>query len=265
VIISADPEASMPFSPTSAQRGVMTGVAAAALLIGAFALGAAQGGPTSAAAAAPAVLAAAAAAPRITVTGTGTVSGTPDQLMLSMGVQTTGSTVSAALNSANHAVRAVTRALTRTGVRASDIATSGLSIQLDYSANSPLPTGYGVSESIQVTLRKLSSAGSQISGAVRAGGNATVVNGVSLNLSDTSSLLASARARAAANARTRAAQYAKALGRSLGPVVSMSEQPPAGPVGVYVGTASAGRSSPVPVSPGTQQLTVTVTAVFALA
>lgn len=254
----------MPFSPTSAQRGIMTGVAAAALLIGAFALGAAQGGPASASAAAPAVFPPAAADPRITVTGTGTVSGTPDQLMLSMGVQTTGGTVSAALQSANRAVRAVTGVLTRTGVRASDIATSGLSIQPVYSANSALPTGYGVSESIQVTLRKLSAAGSQISGAVRAGGNATVVNGVSLNLSDTSSLLASARARAAANARTRATQYAKALGRSLGPVVSVSEQAPAEPFPVYPGAASA-RSSAVPVSPGSQQLTVTVTAVFALA
>lgn len=254
----------MPLSPTSAQRGVIAGVAAAALLIGAFALGTAQGG-TASASAAPAVLPAGAASPRITVTGTGTVSGTPDQLMLSMGVQTTGGTVSAALQSANRAVRAVTGTLTRSGVRAADIQTSGLSIQPDYSTSSAVPTGYGVSESIQVTLRNLSTAGAQISRAIRAGGNATVVAGVSLNLSDTSSLLAAARARAAASARTKAAQYAKALGRSVGPVVSMSEQAQAPAEPVYASAAGTARSSPVPVSPGSQQLTVTITAVFALA
>ncbi len=253
----------MPLSPTSAQRGIIAGVAAAALLIGAFALGTTQGGTASAAAAAPAVLPAGAASPRITVTGTGTVSGTPDQLVLSMGVQTSGGTVSAALQSAIRAVRAVTGALTRSGVRTADIQTSGLSIQPEYSTGSAVPTSYGVSESIQVTLRNMSSSGAQISRAVRAGGNATVVNGVSLNLSDTSSLLSAARARAAANARTKAAQYARALGRSLGPVVSISEQAPVEPV--YASPAGAQRSSAVPVSPGSQQLTVTVIAVFALA
>ena len=183
-----------------------------------------------------------------------------------MGVQTSGSTVSAALESANRAVRAVTRALTRSGVRAGDIATSGLSIQPDYGTNSVAPAGYGVSESIEVTLRTLETAGTQTSSAVRAGGNATVVDGVSLNLSGTSALLASARARAAADAKARAAAYAKALGRSLGPVVSMSEQAPPGPFPVFA--PASGRTpgpSPVPVSPGSQQLTVTVTAVFALA
>jgi uncharacterized protein YggE len=187
--------------------------------------------------------------------------------MLSMGVQTSGSSVSAALQRANQAARAVTGALTRTGVRRSDIQTSGLSIQPDYASSSAVPTGYGASESIEVTLRTLGAAGTQISAAVRAGGNATEVDGVWLNLSDTSSLLAAARARAAADARTKAAQYAKALGRSLGPVVSMSEQGPAVRLPMLAPGAarSAATPSPVPVSPGRQQVTVTVTVIFALA
>ena len=185
--------------------------------------------------------------------------------MLYMGVQANGSSVTAALQRANRAVGAVTRALTRTGVRGSDIQTSGLSIQPDYTGDSTVPAGYGVSESINVTLRTLAAAGTQISDAARAGGNATRVDGVSLNLNDTSSLLATARAKAAADARARAAQYARALGLSLGPVVSVSDQHPA-PVLPMFAAPSAGRAapSPVPVSPGSQQLTVTVTAVFAL-
>ncbi len=264
----------MAVSLTPSQRAAVVGVTAAVLLTGAFAAGAGLGGSTPAAASAPAgsqvtltgQAATGGSGARITVTGTGNVTGTPDQLMLSMGVQTSGASVATALARANHAVRAVTAALTRTGVRASDIQTSGLSIQPNY-GSSPVPDGYGVSESIQVTLRDLGIAGSQISDAVRAGGNATVVDGVSLNLSDNGSLLAAARARAVADARSKAAQYARALGQPLGPLVTMSEQSPVQPLPVYAasGARPSASSSPVPVSPGTQQVSVTVTAVFALA
>jgi len=251
----------MPLRLTATQRALAAGVAAAGLLIGAFAAGGARGDAATLPGRAPAAPGA-----RITVAGTGTVSGTPDQLMLYMGVQTSGSSVSAALQRANRAVSAVTRALARTGVRGSDIQTSGLSIQPDYTGNSPVPAGYGVSESINVTLRTLAAAGTQISDAVRAGGNATQVDGVSLNLNDTGSLLAAARARAAADARAKAAQYARALGLSLGPVVSLSEQHPAPPLPVFAAPSGARATpSPVPVSPGSQQVTVTVTVVFALA
>jgi uncharacterized protein YggE len=252
---------------SSTSRGVVAGVVSAGLLIGAFTIGAGQ---TSAAPAARGAALAAAATPaqggtRITVTGTGNVSGVPNQLMLSMGVQTNGASVAAALRQANQAVRSITAVLARSGVRASDIQTSGLSIQPNY-ASSGAPSGYGVSEQLSVTLNRLSVAGTQISEAARAGGNATVIDGVSLNLSDTGALLASARANAVADAKAKASAYARALGRPLGPVVSMTETPPAQPVyplNAYA-TPSAGVKSTVPVHPGTQQLSVTVTAVFAL-
>jgi uncharacterized protein YggE len=257
---------------------VALGAAAAALLVGAFAVGMSQARPgaagtataaSSATGGQPASLTAATAASgagRITVTGTGTVTGTPDQLVLSMGVQTNAASVSAALEQANRAVRAVTRTLARTGVRAADIQTSGLSIQPDYRNGSALPSGYGVSEFVQVTLRHLASAGSQISNAARAGGNATMIDGVSLNLGDTSSLLAAARTRAVADAKAKAAQYARALGRTLGPVLSLSESAPPQPLPVfpYAAANAAARASAVPVHPGTQQLSVSVTVVFGL-
>lgn len=259
---------------SSAQRAVAAGVAAAGLLIGAFTLGAGQGSaaPAMAGAAPPGAALTAATAPapggaRITVTGTGNVSGVPSQLSLSMGVQTSAGSVAAALRQANEAVRAVTSALGRAGVSASDIQTSGLSIYPSYSSRSGVPNGYQVSEQLMVTLRRLSTAGSQISAAARAGGNATVVDGVSLNLSDTSTLLATARQRAVADAKAKASGYARALGRTLGPVVSMSETPPAQPYQPVplAAAPSMGRApATVPVHPGTQQLSVTVTVVFAL-
>src|SRR5437764_2687189 len=259
------------FSPI--QRAAAAGVASAGLLIAAFALGAGQGSATPATAsdaagnAGTATLTAAAGTARITVTGTGKVSGVPNQLSRSTGVQTSAGSVATALRQANTAARSVTAVLRRSGVATSDLQTSGLSIYPSYSNSSGVPSGYQVSEQLTIILRRLSVAGSQISAAARAGGNATTVDGVSLNLSDTSTLLASAREKAVADARAKAAAYAHALGRPLGPVVTMSETPPAQPFQPLPEAAvpAAGRASTVPVHPGTQQLSVTVTVVFALA
>jgi uncharacterized protein YggE len=255
-----------------AHRGLAIGGLAAATLAMAVTVGgcgngaAPQSAPTgqASASAQPATLAAAAAgSTRITVTGTGTVTGTPNQLVLDMGVQVNGASVSSALGRANDAVNSVTAALRAHGVAAADIQTSGLSIWPNYPNNSQVPNGYSVSESLSATLNRLSAAGAQITAAVHAGGDATTVSGISLNLTDDSSLLAAARARAVADAKAKATQYAKALGKPLGAVVSITDQASAQPVQPYAAaSAAAGRS--VPISPGTQQLSVSITAVFAV-
>ena len=191
--------------------------------------------------------------------------GTPDQLTLDMGVQVNGASVDSALQQASQAVRQVTAALRDQGVAAADIQTSGLSVQPSYGSSSQVPQGYQASESLTATLVRMTVAGAQIQAAVHAGGNAATVDDISLNLADSSGLLATARARAVADARVKAAQYAKALGQPLGPVLSVSDQTPApGPIGPFA-SASAGKAASVPISPGSQQLSVSVTVVYALA
>ena len=256
------------FTPT--YRALAVGGLAAAVLIGAFTLGS-RG---SAAAASPAGRASAGAQPtvaasttgsaRITVTGTGNVTGTPNQLVLAMGVQVNGSSVGSALGAANDAVTRVTAALRADGVAAADIQTAGLSIWPNYPANSQTPSGYGVSESLTATLNNLDAAGAQIDAAVHAGGNATTVSGISLNLTDTSTLLATARARAVADATVKATQYANSLGEPLGPVISITDQAYTQPFPVNAGYSASSGKAAVPISPGTQQLSITVTVVFAV-
>jgi uncharacterized protein YggE len=253
---------------TPAYRALAVGGIAAAALVGAFVLGGSRGNaapsPSQSGKQAPAVLASATDSARITVTGTGNVTGTPNQLVLSMGVQVNGSSVGSALADANNAVNRVTAALRADGVAAADIQTSGLSIWPNYPNNSQTPNGYSVSESITATLNSLSAAGGQIEAAVHAGGNAATVGGVSLNLTDDSSLLAKARAAAVADATAKASQYAKALGKPLGAVVSITDGAPAQPEPMFNGVAAASAKSDVPISPGTQQLSVSVTVVFAV-
>jgi len=257
-----------------AYRAIAIGIVAAALLVGAFLLGSARParsagalttGATSADRASQAVLTASGAGGRITVTGTGTVTGTPNQLVLSMGVQTSASSVSTALIEANHAARRVIGALQSDGVRKADIQTSGLSIQPNYSNGNPAPVGYGVSEQLTATLRDLAKAGSQIQAAVTAGGNATTVDGVSLNLTDTGALLARARAAAVRDAQAKASQFAHALGHSLGAVISLSSQNFTPYPVSYNAPLAASASGSVPISPGKQQVSVQITIIYAIA
>ena len=254
----------MTISITPAVRGAAVGTAAAALLIGAFTLGVSRGGgATPEGPGRPgATLVAAVRSGRITVTGSGSVTGTPNQLTLTMGVQVNGSSVASALQQASQAVRRVTGALRARGVTAADIQTSGLYIQPNYQSGSQTPSGYGVSESLTATLTRIAAAGGQITAAVHAGGNATTVSGVSLNLTDDSRLLATARARAVADARAKAAQYAHALGQPLGPVISLTDQSSSWSPPVPMAASGSAAKSAVPISPGSQQLSVSVTAVY---
>jgi uncharacterized protein YggE len=260
----------MAITLTPAHRGLAIGGLAAAALIGAFTLGSSQGSAAPSPLAGrtpagprPAVLTSATGSARITVTGTGNVTGTPNQLVLAMGVQVNGSSVGSALARANNAVNRVTAALRADGVAAADIQTSGLSIWPNYPADSQTPSGYAVSESLTATLNSLAAAGAQVDAAVHAGGDATTVSGISLNLTDTGPLLAQARAGAVADATAKAAQYAKALGEPLGPVVSVTDQAYTPPLPVFGAESSAAAKASVPISPGTQQLSDSITVVFA--
>jgi uncharacterized protein YggE len=255
-------------------RAVAVGIVSAALLIGAFLLGMAQPGAAASGSAAsrslagsdPAgvVLTSSSAGGKITVTGTGTVTGTPNQLVLSMGVQASASSVSDALRRANEAASGVMAALRAHGVSKADIATSGLSIGPNFQNGSQAPVGYAVSEELTATLRELAKAGSQIEAAAKAGGNATTVDGVSLNLTDTSKLLAEARAAAVRDAQAKAGQFASALHRQLGGVISVSDQSSAVPFPEFAATSAKAAGS-VPVSPGRQQVSVQITVVYAIA
>ena len=127
---------------------------------------------------------AAAATPRtITVTGNGAVTGTPDELQLSLEAHAQAASVSAALDSANQAMTAVRDALTAGRVAPADLQTSGMSVQPQYNQQDTI-TGYTVSESLTAELHHLATAGQTITDAVEAGGNAVTVDDVSLDLTD---------------------------------------------------------------------------------
>jgi hypothetical protein len=204
----------------------------------------------------------------VSVSGVGQVTGTPDVLRLSMGEQATGATVDAALNQANSDISKVTAALKKHGVADKDIQTSGLSINPRFDQNGQHITGYDVTESLAVQLRNLKDAGSAISDATAAGGNDTRVDGVSFDIEDNAALLNAARDAAFADAKSKAEEYAKLSGRSLGKVSQISETtdtaPRPIPYAMAKAAAPAAADSAVPVSAGSQQVSVNTSVVWTL-
>lgn len=257
---------------TITSRGALVALAAVAALVAAYTLGTSRGPATGALALAspPATsdtvaLAADSAATGITVSATGTASGTPDSLVLEMGVQTTGSTVDRALADANAAADKVQKALLARGVAEKDLQTTGLSIQPRYDNNGRTVTGYEVSQSVRAVLRGLDKAGATIGTAVEAGGNAARVNSIGLDISDSAPLVVKARDDAFAKAKAKAEQYAKAAGVQLGRVVSISEQTSQSPQPVfYAAAARAADGASVPIQAGSQDVGVRVTVAFSL-
>jgi uncharacterized protein YggE len=205
----------------------------------------------------------------ISVQGVGTVLGTPDTMRLSLGVSVASADVSDALDRANGRISAVTKALAGKGVRAVDVQTSGLTVGQDYDGKGK-PSGYRVDEQVSVVLRELSKAGSAISAAVASGGDDVRINGVSVDLQDSSALVSKARDQAYAQAKDKAEQYARLAGRSLGPVTSLSESTQSSGPQVYTAAASAGvadRKGPVdvPIQPGQASVAVTLSVVWSFA
>jgi len=205
--------------------------------------------------------------PGITVSGTAAVAGTPDTLRVDLSVVATATSVTEALAKANGAANAVQKSLLGSGVTKKDLQTSGLNIGplYDYTnPRAPRLTGFEVSESLTAKLRDLGRAGDAIGKAVGAGGSAVRVNGVSLDLEETGALVSEARGAAFADARTKAEQYARAAGRPLAGVVSVAESvanpSPIPMAGADVLTTAA----KVPIQPGSQNVSVTVTVVFSM-
>jgi len=205
----------------------------------------------------------------ITVTGTGTVSGTPDSLRLAMGVSVTQPSATAALDAANAAAAKLQATLRQKGVADKDLQTSGVSIQPQYtdggSGKAPSISGYEVTESLTATLRNLKTAGDTITAAAQAGGDATRITSVSLDLTDTGPLVTAARGKAFTQAKEKAQQYAQAAGVPLGPVVGISEQVTT-PSPVYAADAAGmvPAAKAVPIAAGSQDVAVSVTVVFGL-
>ncbi|HVW81184.1 MAG TPA: SIMPL domain-containing protein [Mycobacteriales bacterium] len=218
---------------------------------------------------APPAGAAPAPADTVSVSGHGSVKGTPDTLIADMDAHARAANASDALSAASQVATNVVDALEANGVDASDIQTSGVSVGATYGKAGTV-TGYRADESITARMHPLSTAQTALGAASQAGGNGLDINSTDLTISNRAHYLAEARAHAFANAKAAAEQYAELAGRQLGRVISITATSSSGGVVRYpvpveaTGSAAGGAGSAVPINPGTQTIGASVRVVWAL-
>jgi uncharacterized protein YggE len=201
----------------------------------------------------------------ITVSASGKVTVVPDVARVNLGVTITKPTVKAVREAGAKTMTDIIAAVKALAIADADIQTTNLSLYPQYgNGSTPRIVGYQISEQVQVTVRDLDKAGDVVDTAAAKG--ATDVNGISFEFADPVKAQNDARGAAVTAARASAQAMASAGNVSLGAVVSITDATPASPIFYGFGAAKGGAiaDAATPVQPGTQDLSATVTVVFAI-
>ncbi|NKX56121.1 SIMPL domain-containing protein [Arthrobacter mobilis] len=202
----------------------------------------------------------------ITVTGTGSASGTPDLLTFSLAVETTAADLAEAYRRTADAAGWLLAALHREGLAGGDTATSGIRLRPEtvwHEGGRQETTGYTASADFAVTVRVLEQASGVLEAAVAAAGDALRVGGISYGFSDPASLAAAAREAAWRDARGKAGQLAGLAGRALGAVVRIEEAAGGAPVPLHAVREAALPAGAMPVAPGPAEVPARLTVTWA--
>jgi uncharacterized protein len=205
----------------------------------------------------------------VTAQGNGTVSAIPDQAVMSFSVSTQAKDAKAALDKVSGKASRISSAIKKAGVADKDIQTTNVSVDAQY-ANStgprqPAIIGYQAQLSVTAKVRDLASLSKVIGAASSAG--VDNISGPTFSIAEDSTYRQQAIAKAVDDARTTASAMAKAAGKSLGDVVSVTSNrgyTPT-PLGYTDYTAAAPKAADaVPIQNGQLDVTADVTVVFAL-
>jgi uncharacterized protein YggE len=192
----------------------------------------------------------------VTVSGVGSVKDTPDEANFSFGVETRGRTAQAAIAANGNQMEKLVAALRQAGAR--DIGTQWVSV---YTVTDDMgaATGFAASNSVSATIG-VGRAGALIDAAAEAGANQ--ISGPGMSSSDAERLYREALAKAVDDARERAEVLAKAAGRTLGEISSMTEAGADQPGPEY--RAAGDTAASTPIVPGQQETSATVSVTFDL-
>jgi len=158
----------------------------------------------------------------VEVTGVGSAATTPDRLRAQLAAVSGASTVAQAFSGASDAMQAMLAVLREHGVADDDLRSTGIRVHSDHEHRG-IRARFEAHMSIEALLRDIDSAGTALSAAVEAGGDASRVHGISLDSSAAEEAIVQAREAAWADATAKAEQYAELAGRSLGAVLTVRE------------------------------------------
>ncbi|CQD21807.1 lpqG [Mycobacterium lentiflavum] len=201
---------------------------------------------------------------QVTVVGSGQVQGVPDTLTADVGIEFSAPDVTSAMNQTNDRQQAVINALVGAGLDRKDISTTQVTLQPQYGGPESTITGYRATNAIQVKIHPADAASRMLALIVSTGGDATRISSVSYSIADDSQLVKDARARAFNDAKNRADQYAQLSGLRLGKVMSISESTGGAPMAGAPSAPPKAMATPVPLEPGQQTVSFSVTAAWEL-
>lgn len=205
------------------------------------------------------------AANTVTASGAGTTQAAPDTAEMSFGVTTMSSNAKSALDEASKSAEQIASALKKQGIADEDIQTQDVSVypQTVDQDGKQVITGYQASLNVRVKVRDIAKLGEVIAAANTAGAND--ISGPTFTIDDPAPARAKAIDEAVADARKTAEAMAKAAGKSVGEVLSMSSSDVSlvsGPM--YSTSDMAGAAKDVPIEPGQLDITASVVVVFEL-
>jgi uncharacterized protein YggE len=206
----------------------------------------------------------------IWVNGEGKVTVTPDIATVSLGISAQAAKVADAQTQAAAAMDKVMKALTDSGIDQKDIQTQFFNISPQYrydnvSQQSSI-IGYQVSNIVTVKIRTVSKTGSIIDSVAAAGGDNTLINGVSFSVDQPGQYYSQARTLAMNDAKAKAQSLAGLAGVNLGKTIYITETSssppiPYAPAARDVATAAAPTTA---ISPGQTDITLNLQVAYAI-
>ena len=205
--------------------------------------------------------------PSITVAGTGESHGKPDFAQVQVGVVTEAPTAAEALRKNNEAMSQLIVMIRKRGIEEKDFQTTQFNVSPRYKYDKtqqepPKIAGYQVTNEVRVKVRNLATLGAFLDETVSLGANQ--VRGISFGVAEPAQLMDEARKKAIADAQRRARVYAEAAGLKIGKPIRIDEQAGGRPGPYPVARMEAAAASSVPVAPGEQTFSVTVTVTYAI-
>ena len=211
----------------------------------------------------------------VTVQGDGQATLAPDVARVSFTIQNTEATVALAQAATTKQANEVIAFVKEQGIADKDVRTLSYNIYPQYSyatcprsssmcpPTAPKITGYQVSESVQVTVRDLSSVGALLGGLGKL--EVQNVSGPDFTLDDTTTGYDAARADAIEKAKVQARLLSKQLGVRLGKIVNFSESSGSRPYPMMYGMGGSAMEAKVssvpsvPVGENTYTASVSIT------
>ncbi|MEV4260785.1 SIMPL domain-containing protein [Kribbella sp. NPDC049584] len=202
----------------------------------------------------------------MSVVGSGQVSGKPDVLRVSFGVDHLAPDVAAAVARVGEQTDRVIAALRGQGVEESQLGTSAVNVYQDYKEPDAAAL-YRASHVITVQTKDLTGFGTLLNAAVDAVGNSLSLHGLQFDVEDKSELLTRARELAFQQAKEKAGHLAALAGFSLGSVTAISESRGDFPIHAQPASLSTGGAydSALNLTPGDHVVMVALQVQFAWA